>query len=429
LGATPPSYLSSAVVLGTPGYPNLNIQARYSEQIVNLGSFVNAARGQHVLLGHSLGSLISRGTYNDNPSASAHIAGIVAIAAPHQGTVLADSAITVRNFFGDVQRRINGAIPGVLIEAAVLSWLVSYSVDNVAAGVYLYVAVVGLVYKYGDALDLTNLYSLLKVPALRDLSPTSPAIDSLNRYFSDSQIQRANIYGSIPIQNAAIRVLYSTINRDADFPTGVALYNKAIALFKSCKYVGYATILGWQSGRNCGFAVKVLRRIDERWTRYVNGADAYGNARLIPFDGIVSNERSRYPSPNSISFDRLVPGVNHVNIYKTKLGLNQVRAAMLAIGMQPVAQPPPPPPAVAVSIAGPDVVNTDWYSTWSAEVTNGTAPYTYSWTGLFYGNSSTISGTTATGGDLILDVYDAVGGHASATKHVSSTGCSGQYLC
>ena len=33
------------------------------------------------------------------------------------------------------------------------------------------------------------------------------------------------------------------------------------------------------------------------------------------------------------------------------------------------------------------------------------------------------------GGGLILDVYDAVGAHVTFTKTVTSTGCSGQYLC
>jgi hypothetical protein len=33
------------------------------------------------------------------------------------------------------------------------------------------------------------------------------------------------------------------------------------------------------------------------------------------------------------------------------------------------------------------------------------------------------------GGGLILDVYDAGGAHVTFTKTVTSTGCSGQYLC
>jgi pimeloyl-ACP methyl ester carboxylesterase len=380
LGATPPNYLAASVVIKIPEYPNLNTSARYPDQIASLGSFVNSVGGQQVLVGHSLGSLVSRGTYIEDASARSRIAGIIAIAGPHQGTVLADSAIKARNFFGDAQRRIVAAIPGILAEAAVVSWLVAYATDNPNAGMLLYLGTVGLVFKFGQALDLTKLYQLLQIPSLADLSPTSAAITSLNQNLTDSQIQRANVYGSIPIQNAALRVFYSSINKDADFPGGVVLYNKAIAVFKSCKYFNYATIIGWNSGRNCAYAVKVLRRIDDRWTRYVNGTDANGRPRLVPFDGVVSNERSHYPTTAPISFDRLVPGVDHLNIYKTKLGLNQVTAGMLAIGMQPINPDPPPNPVTAVRVSGPTRVNGCQGATWTATATGGTAPISYTWT-------------------------------------------------
>ena len=85
--------------------------------------------------------------------------------------------------------------------------------------------------------------------------------------------------------------------------------------------------------------------------------------------------------------------------------------------------------ALSAYISGYDAVNTDWYSTWTAHVSGGTPPYTYAWSGLFSGSGSTISGTTSTDGDLILDVHDASGAHVTDTKHISSTGCSGRNLC
>jgi pimeloyl-ACP methyl ester carboxylesterase len=412
------------VVIGTPGFPNLDSLARFSTQVTNLASFLSPA-GQYVLVAHSMGSLVSRDTYLDYPALRPQIKGIVAVAAPHQGAPLADNALVVRDFFADVQRRILGALPAVLAETAVLGFLLYYGTGDVTGGVFLFAAASGFALHAGQVLDLTSLYALTAIPALQDIRTTSPTIDSLNRNFGDSQIQRANIYGSIPAQNAAIRVLYSASNDDAHFANGVSNYNKAVALFKSCKYINYATILSWMNGRNCGFAVKVLRRIDERWVRYVNGTDAYGNPRVIPFDGIVPNERSRYPTSNGVSFNKVVPGVNHINIYKTQIGLDQVKAGMLAIGMQAVL---PPPSISPVTITGPTTVNPapGCGGQWSAASTGGSPPFNYVWTagGRTYntGTSNIFSWIPAAGTYTILvDVTDSRGARGTGSKSITSS--------
>jgi pimeloyl-ACP methyl ester carboxylesterase len=424
LGTTPVKYLSKSVVIGTPGFANLDSTARFSAQVGNLASFLSPA-GQHVIIAHSMGSLVSRDMYIDYPALRPQIKGIVAIAAPHQGVPLADNALVVRAFFADVQRRIVGAIPGILVETAVAGWLISYAgPEGVTGGLFLFAAAAGYFLHPNQTLDLTSLYALTAIPALQDIRTTSPTIDSLNREFDDSQVQRANLYGTIPAKNAVIRVLYSANNDDAHFATGVANYNKAIALFKSCKYVNYATIYSWYSGRNCGFAVKVLRRIDERWVRYVNGTDAYGNPRVIPFDGIVPNERSRYPTSNGVSFDKVVPGVNHISIYKTQIGLDQVVAGMRAIGMQPAA---PPPPVGPVTISGPASFGTMCGGEWTAAVIGGTAPFGYVWTAAgntFYTGASNVfdwkppaAGTYT----IQVQVTDSKGITGSASKSVTSS--------
>lgn len=84
---------------------------------------------------------------------------------------------------------------------------------------------------------------------------------------------------------------------------------------------------------------------------------------------------------------------------------------------------------LTVGITGPDQVNNDWTSTWTATVSGGTAPYTYSWSGLFYGTSSSVSGSVSSSDDLYLDVTDAVGTHVSVSKYISATGCTGPNLC
>lgn len=61
--------------------------------------------------------------------------------------------------------------------------------------------------------------------------------------------------------------------------------------------------------------------------------------------------------------------------------------------------------------------------TWTAEVTGGTPPYTYQWSGEFTGTSESISGTVTESGILYLDVWDATGVHLAVST--SLTYCSG----
>jgi hypothetical protein len=387
-----------------------------------------ATGGQLVLVGHSLGSLIARGSYISKPETRPHIAGIVAIAAPHEGTRLADNAPEAVRFFSDVQRRVNDAIFAVQVESSI-AVVLGYFLAQPAHSIIIDIALWVLQHAEGASISLGDLVNLPKVPALADLKPEGATIQMLTSHFEDASLPRANIYGTIPFQHAAFRVLKSAQGKDYDYAATVDTYNKALTAFKVCKYVGYATIVLGSQGRACAYGGIVLRRIDERWVKYVNGSDASGNPRYVPFDGIVANERSRYPSTNAVAYDIGVNGVNHQNIYNTRLGLDQITEGMRRIGMVQTGAPPPPPTTLTVSISGPDAVNTDWYSTWGADVSGGTEPYTYSWSGLFFGGSSSISGTTAVSGDLILDVYDAAGGHATATKFVTSTGCSGATLC
>jgi pimeloyl-ACP methyl ester carboxylesterase len=426
LQTSPVSYLGAAIPLGMVRNPNVNKALRYSQHLQAIAPVISAG-GEHVLVGHSLGSLVARGLYIHRPETRPHIKGILAIAALHQGAPLADNAQQAVNFFVDVQRRVDDGARAITIQAFVL-WVISYYSPDPWRAIFSNIAMFFLQAAQGETFELGDLLNIPKVPAIRDLSPDSSAVQGLAR-FDDASIPRANVYGTIPFKHAAIRVGLSGRGRDRDFASTVDSFNTGLIAFTACKYIGYATIVLGRTGRACAYARKVMKRVDERWVRYVNGTDGYGRPKYVPFDGVVPNERSRYPTPNALAYDVGVNGVNHQNIYTRQAGLDQVIEGMRRMGMVSGAPPPPPPSTLTASISGPDAVNTDWYSTWGAEVSGGTPPYTYSWSGLFYGSSSSISGTTATSGDLILDVYDAAGGHATATKFVTSTGCSGPELC
>lgn len=124
--------------------------------------------------------------------------------------------------------------------------------------------------------------------------------------------------------------------------------------------------------------MKVLKRVDGRWVKYVNGVDAQGNPKDIPFDGVVPNANSIYPGPNALAYSVGVAGINHLDIYKRKLGLDQVSTAMVRIGMLQVGQVPP---AVVMSVSGPAApIYIGCSYVWSANATGGVPPFTYSWT-------------------------------------------------
>jgi triacylglycerol esterase/lipase EstA (alpha/beta hydrolase family) len=111
------NYLSLRIILQTPSFPNVDLHKRYSGQVSDIAAYLSLG-GQHVLVAHSLGSLVARGTYIDNSGVRPDVAAIVAVTAPHQGAPLADNFVLLRNFLRDMQRRIDDARVAISIEAA-----------------------------------------------------------------------------------------------------------------------------------------------------------------------------------------------------------------------------------------------------------------------------------------------------------------------
>lgn len=74
------------------------------------------------------------------------------------------------------------------------------------------------------------------------------------------------------------------------------------------------------------------------------------------------------------------------------------------------------PSVPTVSIQGPSYVG--WSNSpclWQAVIEGGRDPYTFQWSGLKTGNLSSVSGPLASSGAFSLDIWDALGQHASAT--------------
>lgn len=363
-GVRPPTYLGNYAELGEIHNPDVNRKLSYGGQTAQISSFFTS--GSHVLVAHSLGSLVARGVYLDYPGVRPNISGIVATVAPHQGTPMAANAERLSAFMADVQRRVNDAVASIRMAASITpflyftggaAWvafghwmLAGWSFITAAASVVFWIGA-----SEGEYVNFDQLRDMTRAPARIDLIPNSPALQSLNR-FDDGSIPRANIYGTIPIKNAAIRLQQSLIDKDHEFDAAVKRRDAGVSGFKKCKYAGYATIVLARTGRRCSYARKVLQRLDDRWTRYVNGADASGRPRMVPFDGVVPNDHSVYPTTNGLAYDKRVDGVNHLNVYKTRRGLDEVVEGMRRMNMRMKATAPPPDPS---SPPPPDCVQKD----------------------------------------------------------------------
>lgn len=265
---TPPTYISNYIDLGATHNPLVDPRLRYSSQKAEVSSTF-AAGTHHVLVGHSLGSLVARGVYLDYPALRPNIAGIIATVAPHQGTPMAANAVQLSRFMADVQRRVNDAVASIRVAAGISPFVffVGGTSGNmlgnwVIMGWSFIVAAASIVFSLGvpagEYVSFDQFTNLDKVPARLDLIPGSSALDSLNSRFEDGAIPRANIYGTIPIKNAAIRLGQSQVDKDHEFDAAVKKRDAAVSGFKICKVVGYATIVMGRTARKCSYARKVL---------------------------------------------------------------------------------------------------------------------------------------------------------------------------
>lgn len=279
---------------------------------------------------------------------------------------------------------------------------------------------------------ITRFTAGANTDALKDLKVGSPTINSLNAY-TDAQPTRANVYGTIPYQNAAFRVGLSAEGKDADFDDFVKDRNLLVTVFQTCKFVGYITIVGHAMGRSCSFGRKMLRRVDDRWSRYTTMIETSGPNYQKPFDGLVPNERSVYPglsfSDGRLNFQANM--VNHVNVTYSATGVQQIANAMAAIGMQAKQTPPS---TLSVSIAGATQIQPGATCTWDAPTSGGNPPYSYQWTASqmapSYGydvnfTASKDAGSFATSWPLKVVVTDAVGATRDAEVTVYETASAG----
>ena len=419
--------------IGSESSPTLDgLPARlFDEQHAVLGQFLSATPGRHVLVGHSMGSLLSRYTYiNASPTAREQIAGIVAVTAPHQGAEIAVYAPAARKYFTDTQAAVNDAlneIDAALISASVLGFLAGVFLTIVGGPTPLtllaYLASFLFLVPLPDGLaegDLESGVRLTRLKVLGDIPPADiPAyrvpiperdsadprlrfefIEMLNSNTADAAIARANVYADRGSHKGAIIDLANTqAGTEYRTPGMIKARDGGAKLLEGCAFVAGLTFMSGKE-RRCSRASKLLKIMDRRWLMYTTGYNKERRRPLSPevcrvfpdqctpdgyvlvdvpiggpTDAVVPNARSIYPGLTDPIKHIRVAGRTHLSIYRKDDGADKIALGMRLIGMPEIEIPP----LDEISFTGPKSLVAGQNGTWSATPHGGVPPYRFEW--------------------------------------------------
>jgi hypothetical protein len=327
-------YLSQYVDLKSVWHPSFpGKEPTFAYEWMSVRDTLSTRQGQHVLVGHSMGGMIARYVYLSAPDIQQNVAGIITVATPHQGAIMADSAEKLGYYIQVMQDRISAAKPWLEVAAVII-------VDATFGIIY------GLLILDNNAPHLeggTSGQDFLESKGLPSLRTTSGEVSTLNNGNADAAVPRANIVGRLT-SNKYMALRIAATSRGRDEQSFIDNFNKAKAWFTACKWFYKATVIGLNPGKKCGMAARTMDHLNEMWQRYSSGTTckmlmnrcALIVARDVPSDGIVPNERSLYPfrSSGAQFFEKLpVLGSTHFSIYQKEEGVRTIRDAMWDIQM------------------------------------------------------------------------------------------------
>lgn len=374
-GLPTPGYLAQTIDLGTAGLVSLDTSKNYAEQRVILRDTLALQQQRHVLVGHSLGSLVGRGTYLGYADRRPNIVGILAVTPIFQGAPIAGNLDEAADFLADVEWRVNGGIDAVNMIAGIIDLFLSL----VTRMPFMAVSAIASVFiPESGNIDVDDFAALASLRVLPDMVPGSPAIVEQNSRFEDASIVRANVTGSIPFSAALLRLQASAMNNEAKFEDLKRERNQAMSLFGACRIGGYILFPLYFQARACSNARKALGRMDSQWVKYVNGTGAYGLPLMVPFDGVVPNDHQQYPGLSDPLLKFHVDSGNHQNVLKVRRGADMIVQAMQAMRMRN-ASGGGEPATLTASISGPNSIPSEGSYTWIADVAGGTGSYSYQW--------------------------------------------------
>lgn len=137
--------------------------------------------------------------------------------------------------------------------------------------------------------------------------------------------------------------------------------------------------------------------------------DQYNNA----MPGYSFTWSSSAPGVAGVGSSGVVSGVSSGSVTVTASAAGLSGSAQVTVS---------PPPSLSVSIHGPSPVRSGATCTWYADVSGGTAPYSYSWSasgGSGYASGSWYTNSSSTSFTLYLTVTDATGASQSTSRWVT----------
>ena len=305
-------HLKQRVFTQLPGYESVPVQADSLRRYLS-----NSYPGRNVLATLSMGGLNAR--YGYHHGAGPHMVGLVTVAAPHNGTLLADNSHNVVPYFNKVRNRVINGIP-------VLSAPVA-AIINLFLGTALVPTTDELAVRFG-----------VGSPAMLDLKVGSARIAYL-QHLREPNLPRANVFSTLSPRDAVYRLAASSGHKDHVAEDWIKHRKRAKNFFKTCSDIGKFLVVGLVAETPCEKADKALGGVDEQWLVYVNGATyrnfALGSIRVPktdPFDGVISNWRQEYPG--LLSANRFTAAdVNHMQVQYKDISVDRIGRAMIRIGM------------------------------------------------------------------------------------------------
>lgn len=412
-GRTSLDYVAGRVYLRTVHAPWLNEGAdgtkdrtpglRLAKQRDNVVAYLSGNAGRHVLVGHSAGSLVARSTFPSPGIGPQRVSGIVTIAAPHRGALVADSATQALGYVNDMLASTKAAEGNVKLYLGALG-LLSLALKSLWLAVPDVLTALEL--QGGGDFSTGDVGALPQLQLINDLGPGDSAIVALKGDMRDGVVPRANVKGSIPHAHALLRLAAAGAGAPS-FEELKSRKDKGLSLLRKCRNMGNWTFNATDPSNKCQRAARMLDGLDNRWAAYVNGTE-YGRVswgrmgqvpRKVPFDGVVPNENSVYPSSGGRLFDYTVPGASHQDIYKQPRGLDFAAQGMLDIGMERGT-------GFYASLVGPRSFRDNGTLTWRATALGGAGEgsYSYSW-------SYRVAGS---------NVWNPLGSGPSASRYVTT---------
>lgn len=318
----------AAVVLGNWLFPQaIPTNSTVAAQASSLRAYLDTFQGaSNILVAHSMGGLVSREVYRQNP---AGIAGLVTIATPHYGSYTATNSQKFVSYLNaTISRLAQTGIPlGVLHGSA------APLVGNVIGGVVGHFAGQRL-QEYRDSV---TKYIGVNQAVLNDVKVYGAAVSTLQVYSGDASLPRGSVHGSIPVTNFPIRLL-SSLTDSPGSPAGLTYSqlvwsrNLLVALLRNCKVAYYVTIVFSPWGRRCSLAKKMITRMDGQFFAWATGQPS-GGTQPRDFDGIVELSRAQYPFVNDANRKQTAFGSDHFSILFDVQGVQATTDIMRQINM------------------------------------------------------------------------------------------------